>query len=202
MTCHHEKSRRVWLIHGFNVSDGGNGSVGHLTPFFEQQGYEVKRFRYGWTALLMILPVTARLLNRRLARLLADVIDAGDIVVGHSNGGCIAKLAADQGAPIGQLVLINPALDSHITFAPQIGRIHVWHSPSDRPVTIARILPRHPWGDLGAIGYRGPYDRRVICYNKENGFPVSSRAHSDIFTGERLAFFGPLIVQKIQESTP
>jgi len=189
----------VWLVHGFNVSDGGSGSIARLRPFLEAAGFEVKLFRYGWTALLMILPITARLLNRRLARLLADVIDAGDIVIGHSNGACIAKLAADLGAPIGQLILINPALDADVTFAPQIGRIQIWHSPSDRPVAIARILPRHPWGDMGAIGYRGRYDPRVASYNKENGFPISSREHSDIFKPHLLSFFGPLIVRKILE---
>lgn len=200
-TCK-RKLGTVWLVHGFNVTDGGAGSIGKLAPFFEAAGFEVKTFRYGWFALLMILPATARLVNRRLARLLADIIRAGDIIAGHSNGGCIAKIATDLGAPAGQLVLINAALDADVTFAPQIGHIHIWHSPSDKPVAIARILPRHPWGDMGAIGYRGPYDPRVTSYNKENGFPVSSREHSDVFKPHILSFFGPQIVRSVLNHIP
>ena len=192
----------VWLVHGFNVSDGGAHSIGQLRPYFEAAGFEVKTFRYGWWALLMILPFTARILTRRLARILADVISAGDIIAAHSHGCCIAKVAGDLGAPIGQLILINPALDAAVTFASQIGKIQIWHSPSDRPVTFARFIPRHPWGDMGAIGYRGPYDPRVTPYNKENGFRVSSRAHSDVFKPHILKFFGPLIVRKTIEQLP
>lgn len=190
-------AKRVWLVHGFNVTDGGAGSVGKLAPYFTEAGYEVKRFRYGWKGLLGV-----RFSNGTFAQLLADVISDGDAVVGHSNGGCIAKMAADLGAPIGHLVLVNPALDSEVKFAPQIERIHIWHSPSDTPVTWAKVLPWHAWGDMGAIGYRGNYDPRVSSYNKENGFPVSSRAHSDVFSGERLDFYGPLIVQKLSDPTP
>ena len=195
-------ARRVWLVHGFNVKDGGAGSIGKLAPYFEAAGYEVKHFRYGWTAMLMILPFTSRFLNRRLGKMLAGIISAGDDVAGHSNGGLIAKLSGDYGAPVRNLIIINGAIDSKVKFAPQIERVHIWYSPSDRPVTIARILPRHPWGNMGAVGYQGPYDSRVTCYNKENGFPVSSRAHSDVFSGERLDFFGPLIVQKLSDPTP
>lgn len=189
----------VWLVHGFNVKDGGAGSIAKLKPYYEAAGFEVKLFRYGWTALLMIFPFTARLLNRRLARLLADVIRPGDILGGHSNGALICKLSGDLGAPIGILIIINGAIDSDVTFAPQIGRIQIWYSPSDKPVTFARILPRHPWGDMGAIGYRGPYDARVDAYNKENGFPVSSKEHSDVFKPRIIDFFAPLIVKKTIE---
>jgi pimeloyl-ACP methyl ester carboxylesterase len=187
----------VWLVHGFNVTDGGAGSVGKLAPYFEAAGFDVKRFRYGWKGLLGV-----RLSNHTFAQLLADVVNPGDIIVGHSNGGCIAKLAADLGAPAAQLVLINPALDADTRFAPQLGRIHIWHSPSDKPVAWARWLPWHAWGDMGAIGYRGPYDARVSSYNKENGFPVSSRAHSDVFSRDCVRYYGPLIVKKTIESIP
>lgn len=187
----------VWLVHGFNVTDGGAGSVGKLAPYFEAAGFEVKRFRYGWKGLLGV-----RRSNGTFAQLLADVVNPGDIIVGHSNGGCLAKLAADLGAPAAQLVLINPALDADARFAQQVGRIHIWHSPSDKPVTWARWLPWHAWGDMGAIGYRGPYDPRVMSYNKENGFPVSSREHSDVFKPHILSFFGPEIVRSVLKHIP
>ena len=61
---------------------------------------------------------------------------------------------------------------------------------------IARFLPRHPWGRMGQRGYKGD-DPRYINYNKQHGFRVSSRSHSDVFDPEKLAFFGPLIVEKV-----
>ena len=75
-------------------------------------------------------------------------------------------------------------------------RVHVWHSPSDRALRIARFLPWHPWGRMGAIGYNGD-DLRYINYDKQNDFSVSSRTHGDVFDPEKLAFFGPRIVEKV-----
>lgn len=187
---------RVILLHGFNVSDEGEKTVGQLAPYLERAGFpSVKRVRYGWLGLLGV-----RALNGRFARIIADLTEPGDIVIGHSNGCAIAFEAARLGAPFGQMVLINPALDDDVQFPPQIGRIHVWHSPSDSPVFIAKFLPWHAWGDLGADGYRGRYDKRVTSYNKENGFEESSREHSDVFTPEKIKFFGPLIVQAVVDN--
>lgn len=186
---------RCILLHGFNVSDEGAHTVGRLAPYFEAAGFEVKRPRYGWCGLLGV-----RFMNRRFARLIADLAEPGDVVVGHSNGCAIAADAADIGAPISQLVLINPALDADRRFAPQVQRVHVWHSPSDGPVTFAKFLPWHAWGDMGAVGYRGPFDPRVSSYNKENGYQVSSSAHSDVFEPGKLEFFAPRIVAAVTGS--
>lgn len=192
-------NQRVILLHGFNVRDEGIATVGRLAPYFEAAGFRVKRPRYGWTFLLF----GVRYMNPRAARMIADMAEPGDVVVGHSNGCAIAVGAAEQGAPFSQLVLINPALDSDHKFPSQLERIHVWHSPSDAPVRWAKWLPWHTWGDMGAVGYRGPFDPRVTCYNKQNGFPVSSSGHSDIFASGKLEYFAPLIVRAVsQHSSP
>lgn len=186
------------LLHGFNVRDEGERTVGRLAPYFERSGFAVKRPRYGWRGLLGV-----RLLNETFATIIADMAEPGDIVVGHSNGCAIAAQAADIGAPFGQMVLINPALDSDRRFPRHVGRIHVWHSPSDSPVSLAKLLPWHAWGDMGAVGYRGPYDPRVTSYNKENGYEVSSGGHSDVFSAEKIKFFAPLIVGAVlKAATP
>jgi pimeloyl-ACP methyl ester carboxylesterase len=184
--------RRVILLHGFNVRDDGDGTVGKLAPYFEGAGFRVKRPRYGWTFLLGV-----RYLNPRASRMIADLAEPGDIVVGHSNGCAIAVGAAEHGAPFSAMVLINPALDSDYRFPRQLERIHIWHSPSDAPVSWARFLPWHAWGDMGAVGYRGPFDPRVTSFNKENGYRISSHAHSDVFAPGKLEFFAPLIVSAI-----
>lgn len=183
---------RVILIHGFNVRDEGDRTVGALAPFLESAGFHVKRPRYGWRGLLGV-----RYLNETFSQLIADLSEPGDILIGHSNGCAIAVEAAEKSThEFARLVLINPALDSDHLFPANIRRIDVWHSPSDGPVRFAKFLPWHSWGDMGAVGYRGLYDPRVRSYNKENGFKVSSDSHSDVFEPGKIEFFGPLIVSK------
>ncbi len=40
-------SKRVILIHGFNVRDGGEGSIDKLKPLLKDNGYEPIDFDYG-----------------------------------------------------------------------------------------------------------------------------------------------------------
>lgn len=188
---------RVILIHGFNVRDGGAGSILTLAPYFEAAGYRVKRFRYGFTFLLGV-----RFLCRRFARLLYDMAEDGDIVVAHSNGCLIAMMAAEMDAEFSHMVFLNPALDRDCPLPAGVGRLDVWHSPSDLAVRAARWLLFHRWGDMGAIGYRGLHDKRIRSFNKERDFPISSRGHSDVFTEPRLSYFAPRIVAEVQRSRP
>lgn len=189
---------RVILLHGFNVCDEGQRSVGRLAPYFTQAGFVVKRPRYGWLGLLGV-----RLMNRRFARLIADMSEPGDIVVAHSNGCAIAFQAATEfHAEFAQLVFINPALDADCEFPPQISHVHIWHSPGDSPVAWSKLLPWHAWGDMGAVGYRGRPTPRVHCYDKQNDFPVSSRSHSDIFEPENLSYFAPIVLSQVLKYIP
>lgn len=187
------------LVHGF-ASKGGKGSTDLLRPFFEAAGYEVAELDYNWTGLIGV-----RTCNKKLAkswagwcRIVASKVT--EIVgVGHSNGCAILRASAWLGAPFTQLVFINPALNTKgkkTRIGPLVKRVHVWYSPSDKAVRIARWLPKHPWGRMGAIGYKGD-DPRYINYNKQDDFRVSSRSHRDVFDAEKLAFFGPRIVEKV-----
>jgi len=188
------------LVHGF-ASKGGKGSTDLLRPYFEDAGYQVAELDYRWTGLIGV-----RTCNKKLAqswagwcRIVASYADE-IIGVGHSNGCAILRASVWLGAPFTQLVFINPALNTKgkkTRLGPLVKSVHVWHSPSDRAVRIARFLPRHPWGRMGAIGYKGN-DPRYLNYNKQRDFKVSSRSHSDIFHDEKLAFFGPLIVEKLK----
>lgn len=187
---------RVILLHGFNVFDKGAGTVGRLAPYFERAGYRVKQPSYGWVFLLGV-----RYANSKIASMLAGLIEPGDIIVGHSNGCAIAAEVLDLGAPVSQLVLINPALDSDHVFpiTDDLRAVHVWHSPSDSPVWWAKWLPGHAWGDMGAVGYNGRRDPRVINYDKETKFEPSSRKHSDVFEPGLLEFFAPKIVAAVDD---
>jgi len=187
----------VILIHGFNVWDGGRATVGKLRPFFADCGIPYVMINYGWVGLL-----GTRLLNRRIARTVARAVNNAKhdghqvIVVGHSNGCAIAHLAAqDYSAEIDLAVYINPALDADIEMPANVGRFHVWHSPSDVPVKLSKLLlwcDARPWGEMGATGFTG-IDSRVLNLDKEFTFNVSSSEHGDMFTPEKITYFGPIV---------
>ena len=186
----------VILIHGFNVWDGGRATVGRLAPFFNARGVPHFAVNYGHFGLL-----ETRLKNIRVAKRVALACAAAAeqyvVVVGHSNGCAIAHLAATEfRAKIDKLVYINPALKKDMPLPDSVGALDVWHSPSDRPVRLAKwLLPSRmrPWGEMGATGYQGAEDRRIRNFNKQQAFRVHSSSHSDVFALAKLPYFGPLI---------
>jgi len=185
----------VILVHGFNVWDGGRASVGRLRPFFAEYGVPYLMINYGHFGLL-----DSRFKNDKIAKIIADAITNADrpvLLVGHSNGCCIIYRAATRYASIiDRAVFINPALRSDINLSnTSIKSTDIWHSPSDKPVRWAEKLPfadARPWGDMGADGADFTNDS-ITNFNKERNFAVSSSEHSDVFTSEKLAYFGPLI---------
>lgn len=182
----------VYLVHGFNVRDKGAGTVDRLGRFFERAGYKVKQFDYLWAGLLRV-----RLCNKGLAYAFSKLVEPGSIAVGHSNGCAIIHEAAQSGAYFQQVVYINPALDKSASLGPRVRCAHVWHSPSDKPVRLAAYLPKHSWGKMGAVGYKGD-DSRYLNYNKEDDYDLSSCEHSDVFEMLKLNYFGPKIVQAVE----
>lgn len=185
------------LAHGFNVRDKGQGTIGRLLPFLTSHGIESIMFDMGWMGLIQV-----RAQNRRHAKRLALAATNAKrqnrtvLAIGHSNGCCVIHLAASlYAAPIDHVIYINPALNADAEPSAQLKSIHVWHSPSDMAVKVAKLLPAHDWGDMGAIGYTGS-DPRVTNYNKEL-MAVRSDKHSDFATESKLAFYGPLIIEEL-----
>jgi len=189
----------VLLVHGF-LSKGGKGSTDLLRPFFEDAGYQVAELDYRWTGLIGV-----RTCNKKLAQSWAGwckiVASYADeiIGVGHSNGAPILRAAAWLGAPFTQLVFINPALNTKgkkTRIGPLVKWVHVFHARSDYVVRIARFLPRHPWGRMGAIGYKGN-DPRYINYDLERDFEYKKVRHGKLFSEKWLETFGNLVVEKV-----
>ena len=171
-----KKSPLVLLVHGYNVFNPET-SVGKLRTFFEVRGCPTVIIDYGHTGLR-----ETRRKNPKVAGELAAIVAA-------------SKLAEPA-------VYINPALEKHLAPGPNVARCHVWHSPSDSPVKwgrrLSKIIPRkwfnaRPWGEMGAVGYAGE-DPRVTNFNKEKGYVLSSKEHSDVFKWELMPYFGGLIV--------
>ena len=179
----------VRLIHGFNERRSGLVSTDTLQPYFEAGGFSVIQDDYGWLGI-----VGVHVANRPLAHMLAE--DTKWLVnelpsfaglqsvevygVAHSNGSVIIQQACEYGAPFKQIALINAALDSDAKFAPQVERIHVFHTAWDIPTRIAAFIPLSRWGAMGAIGYRGP-DKRVWNYDMNKLFPHAVKRHTAVF---------------------
>ncbi len=180
----------IFLLHGFNVSDNGDGSIDRLKPYIDGETYD---FDYGWKGLVGVMRW-----NRKLAQALASLTRPGDVGIGHSNGCAILHLSTLVGAQFSKLIYINPALDKDAAPGPAVERLDVWHSPSDIPVRISSYLWGHEWGKMGAVGYTGD-DPRVTNFDKENDFALSSCGHSDVFETGMINYFGPLIVSGINE---
>lgn len=194
---------RAILVHGFNVSDGGQGSVGMLEPFLSAQGIVPHRLNYTHFGFF-----EARLKNAKVAQMVSRIAYnlklRGDTIVafGHSNGAAILHLASTHyDAKIDHMVYVNPALQRDLVPGKHVKSLDVWHSPSDGPIALAEFTRKvtfsainsRPWGDMGAYGYVGP-DTRIRNFNKESDYPVSSEGHSDVWQLDKLAYFGPEMI--------
>ena len=194
---------QVLLIHGFNVKDRGVGSVGELRGYLAAEGFPYHIMKYGFFELWK-----TRTKNDDVARDVAAFVKNSDrpvVIIGHSNGCTITYLAMRyyDAVPI-HCVFVNPALPADITL-PKVCSYDVWHSPSDKPVKWARMLPKskwRPWGAMGAYGATKNGTNRgvdVIDYNKEKDYSVSSAGHSDVFKTPLLSYFGPKIIQTMKK---
>jgi pimeloyl-ACP methyl ester carboxylesterase len=194
---------QVLLIHGFNVSDKGVGSVGELRGYLASEGFPYHILKYGLFRLWK-----TRTQNDNVAEQVAAFVKnakAPVILIGHSNGCTISHLAVKYyGAEPLHCVFINPALAVDTKLEGPCS-YDVWHSPSDRPVKWARFLPDskwRPWGAMGAYGANlTDYNEKadIVNYNKETNFEHSSKEHSDVFKTPLLSYFGPLIVNTLKE---
>lgn len=147
----------VYLAHGFNVRDPR--LFFKLGQAFAAQNHEVVEIDYGHTLLL-----GARRAVRVEGRRLAESVKPGDMAIGHSNGCPLIAHALDLGAPLRQVMLVNPAMDKHRTL-PGVERADIYYAEDDRVVTFGKYLrwfsplrligKETTWGEMGRTGYRG-----------------------------------------------
>lgn len=167
----------VYLVHGFNVKDGGRASVGRLRRGLQARGHEVRMIKYGFMQRLRVRGCTDG-----VAHTIASLIPPYSNVVAHSNGANVINRAAELGASFNRVWLINPALDDDIAL-PRTHKVHVFHAPSDPWTRLARFIPFSDWGRQGQIGYTGDSPR----YTNTNLDALTGREvkHSGIFDRRR-----------------
>jgi hypothetical protein len=183
----------VHLVHGFNVRDGGARTTDLIAPYFEKHGFTPVEQDYGYVLLTMLVT------NRVVANKIAGEVRPGDIGCGHSNGCAVLTRAADAGAPFDGLVLINPALDADIEFAPHLKWVHVYYNQDDGAVKWAELIPdwlNQRWGNMGARGYSGkdPRVESIDCQQDQGVGLPRVEGHSTIF--QHMPTWGKFIAAK------
>ncbi len=191
----------TFFIHGFNVSDGGDGSVNLLKPILrEYDDGHLLIHQYRRLGLFGVLRHNTRI-SKALKHRVKSMNEKGFTVnaVGHSNGCALIVEAARHGAVFDSVILINPALNTNIVFPLTIKNILVVHTKHDKATRIARFFDVIPlverlipdiWGAMGAVGYKG-LDRRV--HNLDLSYSVDD--HSDIFSPMNLIMHGPVLAK-------
>jgi len=166
----------VYLIHGFNVRDGGASTTDSIRPYLEAEGITVRELDYGY-----FFRGRVRLCNDSVARMIANLVKPGSTCIAHSNGGAIAWKACEYGAPFKNVILVNPALDSDKVIAEHVENVQVWYSPNDKWTRIAKYIPFSEWGEQGRTGYTGFSDARYTQFDESKLIENPNEGHSGIW---------------------
>ncbi len=195
---------RAHLFHGFNVTDGGRGSVGNLIPHLEAVGIEPILHGYGWTG-----PVRLRLVNRRVVRDLVDHIEPGDVLIGHSNGFLICrKLVHAVGHNIRAVVGIQPCVRRDLWWANSVSVLCLYN-PHDLAVQFGRAWGRlstlwtpwapHGWGAAGRYGFTLG-ERNVTNWDTSASYwRHPARGHTAVLRPPAVEYWGALMAQWLRE---
>lgn len=153
----------IHFIHG--IRDDGTHTTDVLARLLSREGWEVKPHKLlrtrTWHAY-------SRRDTRLLARSLLHHIHPGDHMVCHSHGNNIGMAILHEAA----LMVNGPYISKFISLAPAMNRkqhfedVHFdkWlciHNPIDFAILFGSVLPFHPFGLAGAMGFRTK-DKRVL----------------------------------------
>lgn len=201
---------RAHLIHGFNVSDGGKGSVGNLAPALEVAGIEPVLHDYGWVG-----PLRLRFRNRATGKHLLQVVAPGDVLIGHSNGALLCWQLIEAGAPASAVVTIQPAMRRTAVWRSDVPVLALWN-PHDLAVqfgriwsrlttaaTAASLLPRlrpHGWGAAGRYGFTACQPNITQWNTAQPHWRHPVRGHSNVLRSPAVDVWAPLIAAWLERS--
>ena len=145
---------KIVLIHGFNVRDGGKGSIDKLKPFlqdaFPVAEIDTDQADYGWHFLIRanFLSWMGSTIDR-----IANALKDADLVICHSNGAnyCMKALLKICNKKI-KVCMLSPALNRKYPFNESFNKCLVMHSQDDKTVSLAKYVPFSRWGDMGKVG--------------------------------------------------
>lgn len=187
----------VYLIHGIHTEP--DSPVKGLIPYLKAAGFNVRYPEYGYE-----FAVETRIVNPIVVGTLLPCIEAGDVLIGHSNGCAIAYHLMQQGAPVAGAVFINGALETNIVRPGTCKWIDVYCNSGDTVTEAAKWgakfgLVDQVWGELGHLGYTGSDGaiQTMHCDTTTNEPVVMG--HSDIFTHSKIVSWGPYLSNRIVE---
>ena len=185
---------RVIIVHGIHTSDNA-GWMRYLERRFLEYGWRTYVWTYGYA-----YAVLTRLQNPGRASKLCNLIEPGDVVLGHSNGACLAWLAAELGAPMQGAILLNPALDTNKLMAKQVQWVNLYTNRYDEAVPWARVFVGHPWGSQGRDGISVPDvpRYRVVETSVPRNDAPSVRGHSAVLSPDALPQWSDVIVRQAE----
>lgn len=147
--------RGIW-----NPMWGGSSFVDALLEELEHScGYQTQIVRYPFmTAALTGYFGPGR---RARAQILIETYRPGDVIVAFSAGVLLTLTAMNMGGRFGKVFLFGGAAEPDVEF-PESAYEHVYnvYSQSDFALKMGSLMPWHPFGTLGIVGYTGG-NRRV-----------------------------------------
>ena len=173
----------VHLLHGFNVRDGGRASIAQWTPHLDRYRLPWEVHDQGRKGLLGL-----RGRNAATVEWLRPLIQAGDILGGHSNAAWVAWELVQAGAPVAAVVVFQPALRRDTEWPPELPVLCVYNR-RDLIVQFGRAWGRfsgvvtrrdHGWGAAGRYGFTAGQPL-VENYRTDNHPRHPVRGHSRVF---------------------
>ncbi|HEX7766000.1 MAG TPA: hypothetical protein VF443_04765 [Nitrospira sp.] len=188
---------RVVFIHGVRWSKKDNRML-RLAVAFKEAGFCVVVPRYGFVPALLMGVFSW--LDNRIADTMGSFILEDDILVGHSNGATLAYLISKRKKLRGA-ILVNAALET--TELPTADFVHVYYNRGDCVAQWSAIIPFHPWGAMGGLGYEGPHCPSVSNIDQSN--PPEPHlpplcGHSDIFSPGKLRPWGRYMASRLLQA--
>lgn len=184
----------TWLVHGFNVKDGGEHSIGKIAPYLSG---DIELFDYGWTFLLSLSCTNTKAVNDLL-----NVIKPGDRIIAHSNGCLLAWDIADKlGTDLHSIVCINPALRRDAKWPKDLPVLCVYNH-TDWVVQLGRWWSRlfpfdgidvQGWGSAGRYGFTSEQQKVDNWDSGETYWHYPVKGHSGIFNNASVGYWANLI---------
>lgn len=177
------------MIHGFNVRDGGRGTIAKMKKFFS---FPVVH-KIGWIGLIEL-----RWRNKQIVRDILPLITSKDILVGHSNAALIIYRLIESGAKPKAIILFNAALRRDARWPDDILVLN-FHSSSDWVVQMARWWSRltslggltpHGWGAAGRYGFTSGQKNVTNIDMLMNQDRRAIDSHSGVFDSEHINYWG------------
>ncbi len=182
----------IVLIHGFNVRDGGKGTIDTLEQPLILLGHDPDKDRadYGWHWLFKV-----RFNHKKDVQRIANALLWSDAAFTHSNGAnyfnqaCRIVYKHDPEKKL-KVVHFSPAIDNDAEIPKIVTHMVIFATPHDSAVKWADKLWFHKWGNAGRVGYAGSDNRGSTVF-----FPTVLE-HSgwfekpDFFAGEAMEAIG------------